>query len=503
MNNMNSVKMMLCALCMMLFIPQTSIAEKIQYGKYITYEGKVDANKKPNGKGKLELVYKASGSYGLVETYKDILEGVFANGTVSKAKLLLARYNGPLWINSAKFKGTVEFSIAEDRNSITYTLLDGELDTNNYNTFLISNQYPLTITRIPHSNGCEMRSGKLYKTNYNNSVSINNIPSDYFYPFNLSEVKSIIKSVTTHTTYILNGNFAENKIGTEYSVELIDGGVLSKLDNGLSYILSNKDYFYFQPHGNYKFRKTVSEGILSYEEGDYCLLIDKEGKRKGYLTKIQDDARNVFSKVMNATTLQNIGGIFYDGEAADLIGKAYYSGDAQAQYDLAMSFMKGTETNKDEQKGRSLLNQAAKNRNASAIAYLKAEEEENRKEAARKQAEEDAAWKEYAERMESQQKQEKKRLEEAIKRDHAEQDRIANEIIKKLGFDPRKRFNIAQLVKVGNDLGTVQKVVSRFTGGYIRLVSDNGYTQTYEASIGSFRGYISVRNGKIASWWQR
>ena len=254
---------------------------------------------------------------------------------------------------------------------------------------------------------------------------------------------------------------------------------------------------------NYKFRKTVSEGILSYEEGDYCLLIDKEGKRKGYLTKIQDDARNVFSKVMNATTLQNIGGIFYDGEAADLIGKAYYSGDAQAQYDLAMSFMKGTETNKDEQKGRSLLNQAAKNRNASAIAYLKAEEEENRKEAARKQAEEDAAWKEYAERRESQQKQEKKRLEEAIKRDHAEQDRIANEIIKKLGFDPRKRFNIAQLVKVGNDLGTVQKVVPRFTGGYIRLVSDNGYTQTYEASIWSFRGYISVRNGKIASWWQR
>ncbi len=118
----------------MLFVPQTSKAEKVQYGKYITYDGKVDANKKPNG-GKLELAYKAQGAAGL-ETNKDVLEGVFADGKVSNAKLAIANYNGPLWINSAKFKGTLEFTIADDGSSITYNLLEGELETTDQGTVL-------------------------------------------------------------------------------------------------------------------------------------------------------------------------------------------------------------------------------------------------------------------------------------------------------------------------------------------------------------------------------
>lgn len=126
---------MCCALCMMQFVPQTSKAEKVQYGKYITYDGKVDANKKPNGKGKLELAYKAQGVVGL-ETNKDVLEGVFADGKVSNAKLAIAKYNGPLWINSAKFKGTLEFTIADDGSSITYNLLEGELETTDQGTVL-------------------------------------------------------------------------------------------------------------------------------------------------------------------------------------------------------------------------------------------------------------------------------------------------------------------------------------------------------------------------------
>ena len=46
---------------------------------------------------------------GSLVTNKDILEGIFENGTVKEAKLVLGRYNGPLWINAFVFKGTVDY----------------------------------------------------------------------------------------------------------------------------------------------------------------------------------------------------------------------------------------------------------------------------------------------------------------------------------------------------------------------------------------------------------
>lgn len=373
MRNMNFLKIMCCALCMMLFVPQTSKAEKVQYGKYITYDGKVDANKKPNGKGKLELAYKAQGVVGL-ETNKDVLEGVFADGKVSNAKLAIAKYNGPMWINSAKFKGTLEFTIADDGSSITYNLLEGELETKDCSYFIISSDTPLTITRIPHPDGCETKAGKLFKANYNSSLSVNNIPTGYFYPLNLSELGNI-KNVKTYTPYELNGDFSTIEGDTEYTVELENGGVLSKSNDGISFTLPNKDFFYITSSNvqGYKFKKTLQEGVLSYEEGDFYLLKGENGKKNGVIAKTQDDAQKEFMKIMNATTLQSVGGTLYEGQIAELMEKAL-SGDSQAQYDLAMIFMEGNGVEKNENEGKKWLDKAVKNGNESAIARMKAEE---------------------------------------------------------------------------------------------------------------------------------
>ena len=372
MRNMNFFKIMCCALCMMLFVPQTSKAEKVQYGKYITYDGKVDANKKPNGKGKLELAYKVQGVVGL-ETNKDVLEGVFADGKVSNAKLAIAKFNGPLWINSAKFKGTLEFTIADDGSSITYNLLEGELETKD-KIFIISSEIPLTITRIPHPDGCETKAGKLFKANYNSSLSVNNIPNGYFYPLNLSELGNI-KNIKKHTTYVLDADFSTRESGTEYSVELENGGVLSKSNDGISFTLPNKDFFYITSSNvqGYKFKKTLQEGVLSYEEGDFYLLKGENGKKNGVIAKTQDDAQKVFMKIMNATTLQSVGGTLYEGQIAELMEKAL-SGDSQAQYDLAMIFMEGNGVEKNENEGKKWLDKAVENGNESAIARMKAEE---------------------------------------------------------------------------------------------------------------------------------
>ena len=378
MRNMSYFKIMCCALCMMLFVPQTSKAEKVQYGKYITYDGKVDANKKPNGKGKLELAYKAQGVVGL-ETNKDVLEGVFADGKVSNAKLAIAKYNGPLWINSAKFKGTLEFTIADDGSSITYNLLEGELETKDYPAFIISSDTPLTITRIPHPDGCETIAGKLFKANYNSSLSVNNIPNGYFYPLNLSELGNI-KNIKKRTTYELNGDFSTIEGDTEYTVELENGGVLSRSDEGFSFRLPNKDFFYTESsnaHG-YKFKKTLQEGVLSYEEGDFYLLKGENGKKKGVITITKYNTQTEFMKIMNATTLQSVGGTHYEGQIAELMEKAS-SGDSQAQYDLAMIFMEGNGVEKDENEGKKWYDKAVENGNESAIARKKAEEDAQQK----------------------------------------------------------------------------------------------------------------------------
>ena len=348
MRNMNFFKIMCCALCMMLFVPQTSKAEKVQYGKYITYDGKVDANKKPNGKGKLELAYKAQGAAGL-ETNKDVLEGVFADGKVSNAKLAIAKYNGPMWINSAKFKGTLEFTIADDGSSITYNLLEGELETKDYKTFIISSDTPLTITRIPHPDGCETEAGKLLV--YKSSPSIKNIPNDYFYDLKISELGNI-KNVKKYWPYELNGDFSTIEGDTEYTVELENGGVLSRSDEGFSFRLPNKDFFYtIYSAPGYKFKKTLQEGVLSCEGGDFYLLKGENGKKKGVITITKYNTQTEFMKIMNATTLQSVGGTYYEGQIAELMEKAS-SGDSQAQYDLAMIFMEGNGVEKDENEGK-------------------------------------------------------------------------------------------------------------------------------------------------------
>jgi len=348
------------------------MAEKIQYGQYITYEGKVDANKNPNGKGKLELAYKVQGSAELV-TKKDVMEGVFSDGKVTNAKLLLARYNTSSWITFAKFQGTLEFSIDSDGNSITYTLLDGKFETKDQHTFIINNSIPLIITRTPSPQGCETETGEIYDANFATPTSADDVIKVYLHPFELSKLGEI-KNVWRYKTYILNKDFSvrENP-SLRYSVELGNGGILSNTKEGVCVTFPNKDFFIIcKGAQEYNFKKTLSDGVLSYKEGDYYLLTGNDGGRKGYLTKTQEELQKVFQSIMNATTSQGIDGIRYEGPVAELLENAL-SGNAQAQYDLAMALIEGKGVDKDERKGRAWLNLAAENGNQSAFAILTAE----------------------------------------------------------------------------------------------------------------------------------
>lgn len=152
---------------LMMFIGFSSVVYadgKIQYGKNIYYKGSVNSNNIPSGKGKLVTDYKVTdqiaGNIRLV-TNKDILEGIFENGTVKEAKLVLGRYNGPLWINAFVFKGTVEYSVSNDGQSVAYTMIEGKITDSKYFEYSVTPDNTFSVIRCPKSNGCDLESGKI------------------------------------------------------------------------------------------------------------------------------------------------------------------------------------------------------------------------------------------------------------------------------------------------------------------------------------------------------
>lgn len=152
-------------------------ADEINYGNTISYDGKVNDAKQPFGKGKLTTAYYSD------KTQMDRLEGKFENGRVLDAKLMLARYNGPLWINRCVFKGTLQYEIIGTGSdaAVKYTLLEGELKDAGYNTISITSDNPMVIIRKPFGGECStaVTPSRVKQTGELNSSLIQELKSRY------------------------------------------------------------------------------------------------------------------------------------------------------------------------------------------------------------------------------------------------------------------------------------------------------------------------------------
>lgn len=360
-------------------------AKKIHFGKQITYNGELDATGKPHGKGKIETSYGNGDPNPLAAKEKDILEGYFENGVVKDAKLLLHRYNGPLWINSSKFTGTLEYTIADDGSSITYKMTEGKFETNNLTKFKIEPSAPFSITRTPQEIGCKLNATNLYMKNETSNLSLEDIDRNYFYPLEISELGNV-KRIIGLTSYSLNSEFKEYSNGNAYIVELDNGYLISKAKNGIELTSTNKDSFFASANSNsiYTFHKTFPEGVLSYTSGPYFIFSGADGQ-KGLIEKdANSNSSSICKKIMCSTTIQATGLVLHQGPIAALIEKAYAE-DGQAQYDLAMAYLNGSDIEKNETLANKWMDKAAKNGNAEAIAKIEAEK-------AAKEAEEKAKF---------------------------------------------------------------------------------------------------------------
>ena len=73
----------------------------------------------------------------------DILEGEFNNGVVTNAKLMFSKRKG--YYEKCIFRGTVEYKINGDGESITYKMLEGELVDADKRRYNITSTYPLVV----------------------------------------------------------------------------------------------------------------------------------------------------------------------------------------------------------------------------------------------------------------------------------------------------------------------------------------------------------------------
>ena len=248
----------LLVFCMCL-LPIGTLAEEIKYGRFVTYDGKVNASKVPEGKGKLITEYKVERmtvNGRSDEVNKDILQGIFSQGKVEEAKLQLARYNGPLWLNRATFKGELDYEIL-DNNSVKYTLLEGTFTSSDLCDYTISRDNPLVITRIPSFEGCETKSEPLcYKTKGGNIQS--SIYSRFY--------KSIgeIKEVYQVEEYVLNNQWELRKGEITPEPVYADGTKVTIYNQSEFDIEYANGDFLRQKGEELVLRKTCPDGVLDY-----------------------------------------------------------------------------------------------------------------------------------------------------------------------------------------------------------------------------------------------
>ena len=147
-------------LCFVLFSFTSYVyPKKIELSKHFIFSGGIDSSGKPSGNGELELIYffhQLSPLTGKEERLvrKDVLEGEFIQEKVQFAKLQIEKYNSPLWITSASFKGILKYEFASDMSYIQYTLEEGVFKDSKYKKTVIMPEKPMIIRRTPTETNC-------------------------------------------------------------------------------------------------------------------------------------------------------------------------------------------------------------------------------------------------------------------------------------------------------------------------------------------------------------
>lgn len=296
-------------------IPLGVFADDINYGVFIKYDGKVNVNSEPEGKGELVTQYNGLRRYSdgstKGETQKDILEGNFSQGKVTAAKIRFARYNGPLWLNKAVFEGTLKYMLMDNNQGIQYTLIEGVFTCNNFDKVTISPENPLVITRIPSEDGCETIAKPFYNISVDNST-----PSNHQFYSMIGDVKEYVMV----KELVLNDDWNIEKVGEYLKPVFSDGTnlLIDSKNNGLVIEFKDGDYFKYLPQTTFQLRKTYNDGVLSISD-DKIKIAYADGSTYSGTTRSNVSFKSLeelYKYYMKSISIKDVGLTYYTGELA-------------------------------------------------------------------------------------------------------------------------------------------------------------------------------------------
>lgn len=271
-------------LAMLSMFPLQVGAKKKQIGQFVTYNGKVNGHGIPEGKGTLETTYGS----------KDILKGVFENGQVKKAVLLLDAIDKKKY--KAKFEGTLKCEVSPDGSSVTYILQSGNFYVAS-DVFITRAKHPFVITRTPSATECKLKSeGQLAKyarwesperefEKYKDPIHITSIASMKRFRYPIKDYEAYYRAYDCYkaTTYVTDENFNPQET---------DNYILIKCDDPERNIkIYEKEVYITYPNNDYVcygrsdglvigFRKTESEGTITFK-GEPCMDFFSSTNQKG------------------------------------------------------------------------------------------------------------------------------------------------------------------------------------------------------------------------------
>lgn len=251
-------------LAMLSMLPLQAQAKKIQLGQFVTYNGKVNSQGIPEGKGTLETTYGS----------KDVLKGEFKNGQVKKALLLFNAIDKNNY--KAKFEGTVKCEVSPDGSSVTYTLQSGIFYVAS-SMFYVSTKRPsFVITRTPSATECKLKTeGQLTK-------SARWTPDNEFgrkiYNLGIGEVRE--NSIMT--TYVIDENFTPQETGKYHLIVDMNNRYIQVYENKVYITYPNNDYVCYELGSEFviEFRKTKPEGTITFK-GEPCMEFISSTNQKG------------------------------------------------------------------------------------------------------------------------------------------------------------------------------------------------------------------------------
>jgi hypothetical protein len=274
-------------------LPSMAEAKKIQFGQFISYDGKLNSEGKPEGKGALVTVYGSM----------DVLKGIFSNGKVTEAELLFCATDKKNYL--AKFEGTLEYKVDTDGSGVTYKLLEGFF-TAHSEMFRIVEDNPQVITRLPSAKECTLQHEgyltRAAKVDYGNRSEMEKLIT---MPLELDDFLegNIYYNVTS---YYLDKSFTP-QIKQDYHL-LIDSNKnkVQRDGNRVSLICPNSDNITYE-YGSgdlIGFKIKFKEGTIVFE-GDPCMNFTSNSNEKGLAAfeKVPDLNIKRFAKIRNTFTI--------------------------------------------------------------------------------------------------------------------------------------------------------------------------------------------------------